>query len=97
MKAAMKPATPKTELSPSPHLRNVVFGGSPKQAALLLFSVVIMLASGAASVRGQSALDGFDPNANGMVQIVVVQPDGKILIGGDFTILQGIARNRIAR
>ena len=37
--------------------------------------------------RGQSALDGFDPNANGPVNVVVVQPDGKILIGGDFTTL----------
>ena len=41
----------------------------------------------AVAVRGQSALDGFDPNANGAVYVVVVQPDGKILIGGDFTTL----------
>ena len=34
---------------------------------------------------GGSALDGFDPNANGAVLVVVVQPDGKILLGGDFT------------
>jgi uncharacterized delta-60 repeat protein len=51
---------------------------------------------------GQSALDGFDPNANGPVWIVVVQPDGKILIGGDFTTLApnggpAVTRNRIAR
>ena len=45
----------------------------------------MLLAGGAAAVRGQSALDGFDPNANGSVRVVVVQPDGKILIGGDFT------------
>ncbi|MBK8466695.1 MAG: hypothetical protein IPL32_12775 [Chloracidobacterium sp.] len=51
----------------------------------------------ALAVRAQSALDGFDPNANGIVQIVVVQPDGKILIGGDFTMVKGISRNRIAR
>jgi len=38
-----------------------------------------------AAVRGQSALDGFDPNANGAINVVVVQPDGKILLGGDFT------------
>ena len=53
-------------------------------------------------VRGQSALDGFDPNANGPVRVVVVQPDGKILIGGDFTTLSpnggaAVTRNRIAR
>jgi hypothetical protein len=56
-----------------------------------------MLAGGAAAVRGQSALDGFDPNANGPVYSVVVQPDGKILIGGSFTTVLGVARNNIAR
>ena len=53
-------------------------------------------------MRGQSALDGFDPNANGTVRVVVVQPDGKILLGGDFTTLSPnggatVTRNRIAR
>ena len=57
----------------------------------------LTLASGAAAVRGQSALDGFDPNANGTVNVVVVQPDGKILIGGAFTTVLGVARNNIAR
>ena len=32
-----------------------------------------------------SANDGFDPNANGIVNAVVVQPDGKVLMGGYFT------------
>ena len=68
----------------------------------MLFSVAVLLAGGAAAVRGQSALDGFDPNANGAVRVVVVQPDGKILIGGDFTTLSpnggaAVTRNRIAR
>ncbi len=49
------------------------------------------------TVRGQSALDGFDPNANGTVFAVVVQPDGKILLGGDFTSVLGATRNHIAR
>jgi uncharacterized delta-60 repeat protein len=35
----------------------------------------------AASVPG----DGFNPNANGIVNVVVVQPDSKILLGGYFT------------
>jgi uncharacterized delta-60 repeat protein len=46
---------------------------------------------------GGSALDGFDPNANGRVYVVVVQPDGKILIGGGFTSVLGVTRNRVAR
>jgi uncharacterized delta-60 repeat protein len=49
------------------------------------------------AVRGQSALDGFDPNADNLVLAVVVQPDGKILIGGGFSSVLGVARNRIAR
>jgi uncharacterized delta-60 repeat protein len=64
--------------------------------------VAVLLASGASIVRGQSALDGFDPNANGAVNVVVVQPDGKILLGGDFTALSpnggaAVTRNHIAR
>ena len=39
------------------------------------------------TINAQSALDGFDPNANGTVRVVVVQPDGKILLGGFFTTL----------
>jgi len=71
-------------------------------AALFLFSVAVLLAGGAAAVRGQSALDGFDPNANGLVGVVLVQPDGKVLIGGSFTTLSAnggrkVTRNHIAR
>jgi Domain of unknown function (DUF5122) beta-propeller len=72
-----------------------------KKFVLPLLSVAVLLAGGAAAVRGQS-VDGFDPNANGTVRVVVVQPDGKILIGGDFTTLSpnsggAVTRNRIAR
>src|SRR5207237_6996317 len=54
------------------------------------------------AARGQSALDGFDPNANGAVRVVVMQPDDKILLGGDFTSLApnggaAVTRNHIAR
>ena len=62
----------------------------------------MLLAGGATTVRGQSALDGFDPNTNGVVEVVVVQPDGKVLIGGDFTTLApnggpAVTRGHIAR
>ena len=64
--------------------------------------VGLALAGGVVAVCGQSALDGFDPNANGRVDVIVVQPDGKILIGGDFTTLSpnggaAVTRNFIAR
>ena len=56
----------------------------------------------AVSAGTNAALDGFDPNANNLVRAVKVQPDGKILIGGDFTALNpngaaSAARNFIAR
>ena len=43
---------------------------------------------------------GFDPNANGTINVVVVQPDGKSL-GGDFTTLSpnggpAVTRNHLA-
>ncbi len=68
----------------------------------ILFSIAALLATGTAAVRAQSALDGFDPNANGPVYVIVVQPDGKILIGGLFTTLAPnggppVTRNHIAR
>ena len=39
----------------------------------------------------------FNPNANGGVYIVALQPDGKIIIGGGFTAVGGVARNYLAR
>jgi uncharacterized delta-60 repeat protein len=72
------------------------------RAALSLSVALALLAGGAAGLRGQSALDGFDPNANGDIRVIVVQPDGKILIGGLFTTLAPnggptVTRNYIAR
>src|ERR1700736_4797544 len=73
-----------------------------KKVRKLLAITVTLLVLIAAAVRGQSALDGFDPTANGLVRVVVVQPDGKILLGGDFTALSpnggaAVTRSRIAR
>src|SRR6266446_3927842 len=64
--------------------------------------VSLALMGGAEAVRGQSALDGFDPNANGEIRVVVIQSDGKIILGGDFTTLSpnggvAVTRNHIAR
>ena len=63
---------------------------------MLLFFLAILLGD-VESVDAQSALDGFDPNANGDIRVVVLQPDGKILIAGDFTSVLGVTRNHIAR
>ncbi|MBE2285889.1 MAG: IPT/TIG domain-containing protein [Prosthecobacter sp.] len=46
----------------------------------------------------QIAADSLDANAIGYdVEAMVVQPDGKTIIAGEFTSIQGVARNNIAR
>jgi hypothetical protein len=87
---------------PSPLPATSLARATSKAGKAALFSVAVLPASGAGTVRGQSALDDFDPNANGPVFVVVVQPDGKILVGGDFTTLSPNGggpgtRNHIAR
>ena len=51
-------------------------------AIIGLLSILVSLVSGRL-VRAQSADDGFNPGANGVVRAVVVQADGKILVGGE--------------
>src|SRR5437870_1433105 len=65
-----------------------------QKATLLLFSLAMLLADGAAAVRRQSALDGSDPNPNGPVDVVVVQPDGGFLPAG--TLQRSLAQRRDA-
>ncbi len=53
-----------------------------------------------ARLNADGSLDAtFNPGtgANGTVLTSSVQPDGKIIIGGDFTFYNGTGRNRIAR
>src|SRR5207245_652587 len=40
---------------------------------------------------------GPGQGANGTVQVILALSDGKSIIGGDFTFLDGVPRNRIAR
>ena len=40
---------------------------------------------------------GFNPDANSTVYTFAIQSDGKILVGGNFTMLGGNGRNHIAR
>lgn len=65
-------------------------------AAGLLFAALT------AAAQTQSTPDGFDPNADGIVRVMVVQPDKKILLAGDLTGLSPnggapVVRNHIAR
>jgi uncharacterized delta-60 repeat protein len=46
---------------------------------------------------GQSVDPSFAPNIDGVPEAMAVQPDGKILIGGTFSVIDGITRSNIAR
>ena len=39
----------------------------------------------------------FNPNANDLIYSIAVQPDGKVLVGGNFTSVGGESRDRLAR
>jgi uncharacterized delta-60 repeat protein len=46
----------------------------------------------------QSALDNtFNTTLNGWVSTIAVQADGKILVGGSFTTVNGVSKNNLAR
>ena len=49
------------------------------------------------SLPAQTVDASFNPNANGSVLALSVQPDGKILVGGNFTTIGGQQRTYIAR
>ena len=56
--------------------------------------------NGIARLNANGSLDGsFNPGTgvNGTVYSVALQPDGKVLIGGEFTSINGTNRSRIAR
>jgi uncharacterized delta-60 repeat protein len=65
---------------------------SPRTGLLgIRLAGLVLLVTADAALRAQTAPspgDGFNPNANGIVNTVVLQPDNKILIGGYFTQLQ---------
>jgi uncharacterized delta-60 repeat protein len=58
------------------------------------------LVSGVARVNANGTLDtsfNIGTGADGVVRAIAVQTDGKVLIGGDFTHINGVPRNYIAR
>ncbi len=73
------------------------------RSALRPLSLVVALFSAAlAHAQSPSAADGFDPNVDGNVYTVALQPDGKLIVAGEFTTLRpgsgpAAARNNIAR
>jgi uncharacterized repeat protein (TIGR01451 family)/uncharacterized delta-60 repeat protein len=68
-----------------------------RAAFLTVFALVVFAGLSASPVKAQSPLDSFAPNVGGTVFTVVEQPDGKILLGGSFSSINGTARKYIAR
>ncbi len=75
----------------------------PALAVTAILSVVALLASAAPAARAATVAGTLDTSFNSgsgatqQVNSIAVQSDGKIVIGGDFTAVNGVARNRIAR
>ncbi|HEX8197861.1 MAG TPA: BACON domain-containing carbohydrate-binding protein [Pyrinomonadaceae bacterium] len=67
-----------------------------KMMSLVFFSFSLLFIT-CGKTQAQWSVDSFNPNASDFVHSVVIQQDGKILIGGDFTSLGGQSRSRIAR
>jgi uncharacterized delta-60 repeat protein len=72
-------------------VRTIILTGS----LLLQLGTLCFLTHGAAGDVDLS----FDPGSgvNGTVNAVAVQPDGKVIIGGEFTTVKGLVRTNLAR
>lgn len=66
-----------------------------KHRSSLLFAASLPFV--AVSALAQSADTGFDPNADGEVIGMAMQPDGKVLVAGTFAHIGGQARSGLAR
>jgi uncharacterized delta-60 repeat protein len=72
----------------------------PRNFVVAAVCVFIFIAASliATLARAQTVNDGFDPNATGGdVFAALVQPDGKVLLGGYFSAMKGAPRKGIAR
>ena len=61
------------------------------------WTVALLLAVLAMPALAQNADDGYAPDPDGAVFAVALQPDGKLLVGGDFTTIAGATRPRLVR
>ena len=72
-------------------IRTIIIAGS----LLLQLNTLCFQSRGAAGDVDLS----FDPGSgvNGIVNAFALQPDGKLIIGGEFTAVKGLARSKVAR
>lgn len=73
--------------------------GARRRYPLLLSILLGLLILSPSGVRAQSVIDAFDPGdgPTETVRAVAVQPDGRVLIGGQFTGVAGYAISGVAR
>ena len=75
----------------------------PNSVRTLILAASLLLQLGALCIHSHGAAGdmdlSFDPGSgvNGTVNAVVVQPDGKVIIGGQFTTVKGAVRKGLAR
>ena len=62
-----------------------------------LLALLVLLGGVLSAARAQVVLDAIDQGADGGVSTIAVQSDGKIVVGGLFTLLGGQPRNYIGR
>jgi uncharacterized delta-60 repeat protein len=78
----------------------MAFLSTPKnRLSVLIKAGLVLLASLGALKNAPAAtlpLDGFQPNANSIVNAVALQPDGKIVVGGYFTQFQPTGSTAVA-
>jgi len=71
------------------------------KAAILAASLLLRLGSLCFNAQGGAGdVDlSFDPGSgvNGPISVMAVQPDGKVIIGGQFTVANGLVRTNLAR
>ncbi len=66
--------------------RNEKICGKLKSEFLVIFVIMLRIIFGSRDASGATAIDGFDPNAEGYVYSIAIQSDGKILVKGIFTL-----------
>ncbi len=91
----------------APALRTwTAIGLTPETAYSLRVTTVDLLGSESAgatvnattlAIPAGTVDGGFTADANGRVNAIALQPDGKIVLGGEFTALNGVTRQRLAR
>ena len=85
------------------HLPDAITCTPPPAIVRRLFGWLLVLAAfflwmlSPVPAHAQSADLPFAPDVNAAVMAVAVQADGKVLIGGDFTQVNGVARTYLAR